>query len=305
MKYKQIITYLFLTIFTLFGSACSHNRFVNDMIFLTPPIANKKNFNSLTTMKYIEKQIAFGPRIPGSSGSIATQEFILNEMEQSGWMVESQDFEYNGIHSTNIIAKSSPNPPRLILGTHYDSRACSDNESSFTLQLTPVPGANDGASGTAVLLELGNILDISKRDIWLVYFDSEDQGRLNGWEWSLGAQYFVDNLDFVPDDVIIIDMIGDKNLEIYKEINSDPTLTNSIWEEAAHLGFESVFIPEEKYSIYDDHIPFINREISATLIIDIEYPFWHTTEDTFLKVSQESIDIVGNVLLSWINKQNY
>ena len=259
------------------------------------------SFNGSNAINYIEKQIEFGPRIPGSDSSIAVEELIKSELESSGWIVENQNFIFDHVALTNIIAKSSYSPPEIILGTHYDTRAFSDNETSLSKKKIPVPGANDGASGTAVLLELGRILTREEFDIWFVFFDAEDQGNLGNWEWSLGAQYFVNQLDSTPEYVIIIDMIGDENLEIYKEKNSTISLVDSIWNEAEKLGYEPYFNQNYKFSIIDDHLPFIDKGIPACLIIDLDYPFWHTTEDTLDKVSDSSLEIVGNVLLSWLS----
>jgi glutaminyl-peptide cyclotransferase len=289
MKFNPLYLLIIPVVFNLCISACS--QMTNEI------------FNTENVMEYIDHQLSFGPRIPNSSGSISAQNFIQREMENSNWLVERQVFEYNDIPLTNVIAKSSLNPPRLIIGTHYDTRAVSDNETYSEKQLTPVPGANDGGSGTAVLLELGNKIKKSDLDAWLVFFDAEDQGRINNWEWSIGAQYFVDHLETIPEAVLIIDMIGDQNLEIYMEKNSDILLTKSVWEEAEKLGFSSFFIPKKKYSIIDDHLPFINKGIPATLIIDIDYPYWHTTKDTSSNISQDSLKIIGTVLLSWVKNQ--
>jgi len=259
------------------------------------------SFDGSNAIYYIERQIEFGPRIPGSASSDAMRDFIKREMELSGWIVKNQNFIFDQVNLTNVIAKSSNSPPKIIIGTHYDTRALSDNELSQSLKQTPVPGANDGASGTAVLLELGRTLSREELDIWFVFFDAEDQGNINNWEWSIGAQYFVNQLNFPPEYVIIIDMIGDANLEIYKENNSTASLVESIWYEAEKLGYQSYFIQDYKYSIIDDHLPFINRGIPTCLIIDLDYPYWHTTKDKLDKVSGKSLEIIGNVLSSWLS----
>ena len=259
------------------------------------------SFDGSNAIYYIERQIEFGPRIPGSASSDAMRDFIKREMELSGWIVKNQNFIFDQVNLTNVIAKSSNSPPKIIIGTHYDTRALSDNELSQSLKQTPVPGANDGASGTAVLLELGRTLSREELDIWFVFFDAEDQGNINNWEWSIGAQYFVNQLNFPPEYAIIIDMIGDANLEIYKENNSTASLVESIWYEAEKLGYQSYFIQDHKYSIIDDHLPFINRGIPTCLIIDLDYPYWHTTKDKLDKVSGKSLEIIGDVLTSWLS----
>jgi len=277
------------------------------IVFLIPILLSscaqpKTNaFDGNNAVNYIERQIEFGPRIPGSANSDAMKGFVRGEMGVAGWIVENQDFVFDQENLTNIIAKSSINPPKVIIGTHYDTRALSDNEVSLSLQKTPVPGANDGASGTAVLLELSKTIERDELDIWLVFFDAEDQGNLENWEWSIGAQYFVNQLNFSPEYVIIIDMIGDANLGIYKEKNSTVSLVESIWDEAKKLGYSSYFFQDYKYSIIDDHLPFINKGIPTCLIIDLDYPYWHTTKDTLDKVSGESLKIIGDVLLSWLS----
>ena len=98
-------------------------------------------------------------------------------------------------------------------------------------------------------------------------------------------------------------MIGDSDLDIYKENNSTKYLTNSIWEKAEELGYGAYFINSYKYSVIDDHLPFINQNIPACLIIDLDYPFWHTTNDTIDKISPMSLSTVGNVLISWLEDQ--
>jgi len=287
MGYKIFSPYFIIILFSILLFGCVQSK----------PIS----FDGSNAINYIEKQIEFGPRIPGSDSSNAVKELIKSELESTGWIVENQNFIFDHVNLTNIIAKSSNSPPKIIIGTHYDTRAFSDNETSLSQKKIPVPGANDGASGTAVLLELGKILTREDLDIWFVFFDAEDQGNLENWEWSIGAQYFVNQLDSAPEYVIIIDMIGDENLEIYKENNSTISLVDSIWHEAEKLGYESYFIQDYKFSIIDDHLPFIDKGIPACLIIDLDYPYWHTTEDTLDQVSENSLEIVGNVLISWLS----
>ncbi len=287
MSYKILIPLFIIALISTLLFGCAQSKIIS--------------FDGDSAIKYIEKQIEFGPRIPGSDGSKAVKELIRTELESTGWEIENQNFSFDHKDLTNIIAKSSDNPPKIIFGTHYDTRAFSDNESLSSQKIIPVPGANDGASGTAVLLELGRVIAREEFDIWLIFFDAEDQGNIGNWEWSIGAQYFVDQLNFTPDYVVIIDMIGDTNLEIYKEIHSNVTLVDSIWHEAEKLGYDSYFIQDHKYSILDDHLPFIERGITACLIIDLDYPYWHTTEDTLDKVSSNSLETVGKVLISWLS----
>lgn len=249
---------------------------------------------------YIEKQLAFGYRIPGSQASLDTSVFIRNVLENNSWNVTFEEFEYDGLRIRNIIASNSVSDPELILGTHYDTRQISDQEENVDKRVSPVLGANDGASGTALLLEFSHHLKVSSKSIWLVFFDAEDQGGLNGWPWSIGAEYFADKLTILPKKVVIVDMVGDKELNIFMEENSNPGLNDEIWSVAKKLGYGNIFVDQPKYALIDDHLPFINRGVPSALLIDFDYPYWHTNEDTLDKISSKSLKIVGEVLLSWI-----
>ena len=261
-------------------------------------------FDGQNALNYIENQVAIGPRIPGSENSQVFQQFLTSELSTLGWIVEKQGFSYGGKNLTNIIAKNSDEPPTVILATHYDTRALSDRDPIESFRATPVPGANDGASGTSVLLELAQHLSSNPESIWLVFFDAEDQGHIDNWEWSVGAQFFADQLHAYPDEVIIIDMIGDNDLNIYFEKNSSLEISDKIWSIAEEFGFDDYFIPEYKYSIIDDHLPFINKGVPAVLIIDLDYPYWHTTQDDLEHVSADSLEIVGKVLLEYLIRRS-
>jgi glutaminyl-peptide cyclotransferase len=250
---------------------------------------------------HIQKQLSFGPRIPGSASSQFTSDYFRDFLVPYGWKVEFQEFEFNGVKLRNVIAKNSQNPPQLIIGTHYDTRQLSDRDPDILKQSIPVPGAIDGASGSAITLQLGKNIFKNGLSVWLVFFDGEDQGNINGWEWSIGAQYFVSKLLTIPKYVVILDMLGDKQLTIYKEKSSNINLSDGIWATANNLGYGRFFIDQQKYSMIDDHIPFINRGIPTTLLIDFDYPYWHTSSDTLDKVSNRNLSVVFDVMLNWIN----
>jgi Zn-dependent M28 family amino/carboxypeptidase len=245
-------------------------------------------------------QVAFGPRTPGSAGHAEVREWMRAELEKAGWMVEVQETTAMGHPIQNIIAKRSDAPPQIILGAHYDTRFFADNDPDPANQSKPVPGANDGASGVAVLTELARTLPQDSVPIWLVFFDAEDQGRFDGWDWILGSRAFVEELQSKPQAVVIVDMIGDADLNIYMEKNSDPTLRAEIWATAAQLGYQDKFIPEEKYPMLDDHTPFLEAGIPAVDLIDFDYPYYHTMQDTPDKVSAQSLKVVGETLWTWV-----
>lgn len=258
-------------------------------------------FDGERALQDVVTQVQFGPRIPGSSAHQQAVIWLQQQLSESGWTVTLQETTYNNQPVVNIIAKRGEGlQPWIVLGAHYDSRMQASNDSAAN-QATPVPGANDGASGVAVLLELARVLpqDLQKQ-VWLVLFDSEDQGHLEGWDWIYGSRAFVEALQAKPDMAVIVDMIGDADLNIYQEQTSNPALTQDIWAVAAARGHGDVFLAEAKYSILDDHTPFLEQGIPAIDIIDFDYPYWHTIADTPDKVSAESLFAVGDTLLHWL-----
>lgn len=258
------------------------------------------SFDSSRAYADVQTQVAFGPRMPGSAGHTQIREWMRAELESAGWQVEVHESERMGHPIYNIIAKRNAEPPQIILGAHYDTRFFADNDSDLTKRSEPVPGANDGASGVAVLLELARSLPKDTPPVWLVFFDTEDNGRIEGWDWILGSRAFAEEIPIQPRAVVIIDMIGDADLNIYLEKNSNKVIRDEIWGMAASLGYSDVFINQEKFSMLDDHTPFLEKNIPAVDIIDFDYPYWHTTQDTPDKVSAESLRAVGDTLWHWV-----
>jgi len=252
----------------------------------------------------VKAQVALGPRTPGSEGHDQVRAWMVEALLKAGWQVEVQASEALGHTVYNIIARRNDESPQIIIGAHYDSRIFADNDPDLANRAKPVPGANDGASGVAVLLEIARSLPEDTIPVWLVFFDAEDNGNIEGWDWILGSREFVENNSFQPRAVIVVDMIGDADLNIFKERNSNPELTDEIWAVAKSLGYESKFIPEYKYSMIDDHTPFLQAGLPAMDIIDFDYPYWHTTQDTPDKVSAESLEIVGKTLWTWVAQQS-
>lgn len=251
----------------------------------------------------VQTQVDMGPRTPGSQGHAEVRKWIRNELESAGWTVEIHESERLGHPIYNIIAKRNDEPPQIILGAHYDTRFIADHDPDESKHGDPVPGANDGASGVAVLLELARSLPANIPPTWLVFFDKEDNGRIEGWDWILGSRAFADEISVSPRAVVIVDMIGDADLNIHYEGNSDIAIREEIWSAAAELGYGDIFIPTEKYNMLDDHTPFLEKGIPAVDIIDFDYAYWHTTEDTPDKVSAESLKVVGDTLRHWLAAQ--
>ncbi len=258
-------------------------------------------FSGDSAYQFVLDQLKFGPRTPGSLAHQLSREYIAEKLREYGWSVEIQKEVLEGHELYNILARRGNSGPVTLLGAHYDSRMLASEESCLALADQPVPGANDGASGVAVLLELARTLPQTESgQLWLVFFDGEDQGHIDDWGWIQGSRAFAQSMPQVPSRVVILDMIGDADLQIYREKGSASTLTDQIWQAAAELGYSDTFIDESKYNILDDHIPFLEAGIPAVDIIDFDYEWWHTTSDTADKVSSESLEIVGKTITHWL-----
>ncbi|MBI5928403.1 MAG: M28 family peptidase [Chloroflexi bacterium] len=286
-------------------------------------------FDGERALEFAAMQVDFGVRPVGSEALTKTGDAIIAALETAGWEVVTQEFPYdaNGqIYPVrNIIAKRG-NGPITMLASHYDTRMIADNDPDPLLQGDPVLGANDAASSAAVLLEMAEAINdhyeiTENNQIWLVFFDAEDNGRIPGWDWIQGSRYMAAHLDefgVMPEDfnlMILFDMVGEAdtdreyigfNMEtekvgqkFYYESNSfrnAPEQTAAIWQTANDLGFADQFAPETRYNLIDDHMPFVELGIPAVDIIDFDYPYWHTTSDTLDKLSATSLDRVGSVV---------
>jgi glutaminyl-peptide cyclotransferase len=260
-----------------------------------------RSFDGERAYQYALDQCEIGPRPSGSEAGWATGDYIISQLKGAGWHVDTEEFEYEGVRLRNIVGKLGQGPV-VILGAHYDTRPVADRDRQHANE--PIIGGNDGASGVAVLLELANVLTSEELgyEVWLAFFDGEDRGNVQGWPFSVGSSYMAEHLTVQPAYVIVVDMVGDKEQELYYEENSDPALRERLWNVAAELGYEE-FVPEVRHSLVDDHVPFVNAGIPAVDIIDFDYPYWHTVEDTCDKVGPESLERVGRVLEDFIGRE--
>ncbi|MFZ2052592.1 MAG: M28 family peptidase [Candidatus Aminicenantales bacterium] len=262
----------------------------------------------------LEAQCAFGPRVPGSDAHLRCRDYLLKTLSGYSDNAEMQPFRLSygrpprTVDAFNIIAKFRPElTGRILLCAHWDSRPWADEDSDPKFHSTPVLGANDGASGVAVLLEMARIFQAHPPPVGidLVLFDGEDAGDSgNTWSWARGSQYFAGHLakEDYPKAVILLDMIGDRDLAITREAYSlerGPAVMEKVWGIAAALKIKS-FLPERGPAVMDDHIPFLRLGIPAIDLIDLDYPHWHTSRDTPDKCSPDSLDDVGRVLVQLV-----
>lgn len=238
------------------------------------------------------------------------KEYLLDILRGYTNLVKEQKFSFYDslkrldLSSTNIIASFYPEKTRrILLCAHWDTRPFADEETDPELKKLPILGANDGASGVAVLLEVASIIS-KKEPKWgvdIVLFDAEDYGsKERGVEFCVGSEFFAKNMGrYRPEFGILLDMVGDKDLEIYREGYSEKyakDIMDLVWDTAEKLKLEC-FKDSVKYFMIDDHISLIRAGIPCVDLIDFDYTYWHTTKDTPDKCSPESLEKIGKVLL--------
>jgi len=276
-------------------------------------------FSGESAFLFLEKQCSFGPRNPGSEGYEYCKEFLIKNLENSADSLFTQLFlqaipgTRDTMEMTNIIAHFPGSGDNiLLLGAHWDTRPTADHDPNIQRRNEPILGANDGASGVSVLLEIAQILSEFPHEetIYIVLFDAEDLGiEGNHRSYALGAQYFAKNLPIPkPHNAIIVDMVGDAELHIPIERNSyvqNPLLIKKLWGLAKELELNA-FDRTLQYEIYDDHVPLWEEaRIPAIDIIDFNYPnrranYWHTHQDIPVHCSAESLGQVGTLLIHYI-----
>ena len=281
------------------GSRPSESSAEVAVIALTESFTDTHLFNGTVAYSFALDQCEMGPRPAGSRAGWALGDYITQQLQSYDWLVSAQEFTYKDVQIRNIVGKKG-NGPVVMLGAHYDTRPIADKDTDKPNE--PIIGANDGASGVAILLEMARILDESNLDwqVWLTFFDAEDRGNVDDWPYAVGAEYMASHLTERPQYMILVDMVGDLEQDIYWETNSDSELLQELWEVANHLGYEDYFIPKPRWGVTDDHTPFIKLGIPAVDLIDFDYPYWHTTHDTCDKIGPASLERVGRVIQRWL-----
>jgi Zn-dependent M28 family amino/carboxypeptidase len=261
--------------------------------------AEPPRFDGAAALRHVERLVAIGPRVAGSPGGARAREYIVGELKRiPGAQVQVKAFEADTPHGrltmANVIAVLPGRRPDVVmLGGHYDTKL-------FT-QFRFV-GANDAGSSTAVLLELARRLGARPRSYtyWLVWFDGEEARVTWTDRDSLyGSRRLAADLaqaGQLPRAMLLVDMVGDRDLAIRREAHSTGWLTDIVWDAAARLGYGRHFV-RDTIPVEDDHVPFLRAGVPATLLIDFDFPAWHTPEDTLDTVSAASLAVVGEVVL--------
>ena len=264
----------------------------------------------------LKAQTDFGPRNPNSLGHAKCLSFLVGEFAKYAENVTRQDFVHKGydgemLKLTNVFASfNAAASDRILFLAHWDTRPRADQEKDPAKQRQPVLGANDGASGVAVLLEMARLLKAAPPSVGIdiLLVDGEDYGKEHDLDsYFLGARYFMKtkSQNYSPRFAVLLDMVGDRDLQFPMEQNSmnyAPQIVELIWSTAEKLGVtQFVNVPGEQIS--DDHIPLNEGGIPAVDIIDFQYAHWHTLQDTPDKCSGESLEAVGKVMTHLIYSQ--
>ena len=271
----------------------------------TAPSQRKaSNLDGNLAYSHVETLVGFGPRPPGSPAIAKAQAYITDVLKKLNLQVEHQDFLANTpngpVSMKNIVGKTRQSgKPVVILGSHYDTRAMTN--ASFV-------GANDGGSSTGLLLELARVLSQRRNafTVWFVFFDGEEAQR----EWSetdslYGSRYLVEKLRADGQTqaikaMVLMDMVGDRDLKLENDASSTPWLMELVRRSAVELGYSKYLAAAQK-GLVDDHLPFIRAGIAAVDLIDYDYGFnnslWHTPNDTLDKISPRSLKIVGDIVV--------
>lgn len=282
----------------------------------------RTEFNGETALTYVKSQLDFGPRIPGSEAHRRAGDWIVAQMRERADTVVEQKWTHvtmdgDTLPMRNILARYRPRASeRVLYVTHWDTRPISDEARDSAQRQLPVPGANDGASGVALFIALGDALRKAPPEVGvdLLFVDGEDYGDFpNGGELSaakdvlIGSRYFAQHLPsegYMPLYGILWDMIGDRDLQITQEgysIRRAPEVVDLVWRKADDLGYSRYFVPAPGQYIIDDHVPLLDAGLHVIDVIDYTYAYHHTPQDTFDKVSAASLQVVGDVALSLVS----
>lgn len=273
---------------------------------------SEPRFDGGRAFALLEEQCRLGPRYPGSPGHAAVERLIEERLAAAGAEVSRRPFEAalttgDTLRLVNIVGRYAPNAERrVLLGAHYDTRPRADRDPDPAARRTPIRGANDGASGVAVLLEIARLLGGARAPVGvdLVFFDGEDWGEEGRTQdYLLGSKHYAALLGpDRPAAVIVVDMVGERGARFPVEGFSEaaaPGLCDELWTIAEGLGI-AAFERRRGPAIIDDHLPFIQAGLPAVDVIDFEYPHWHTLADTPDQCDAASLEAVGRVLARWI-----
>jgi len=277
--------------------------------------AGLPTFDSSGAWNHLEAQLAFGVRPVGTPAHEKLKDYLAARMRESTGDVQLQQWTDPAINLplTNVIARfpartASKGGQPVMLCTHWDTRPTADEDRDPINKSKPIPGADDGASGTAVLLQLTLVLKANPPPVpvWLVFLDGEDYGP-GVDRMFIGSRYFAKHQPpGTPRKAVLLDMIGNTGVTVPKEQLSQQraaALVDEVWAAAKRAGHEAAFPDQAGGSVMDDHLPLLDAGIACIDLIDFSYAPWHTLADTADKCSPRSLGIIGETMVAWIYGQ--
>jgi len=272
----------------------------------------RTRFDGARAYGYVRRQLEFGPRVPGTVAHRQAGEWLAQTLQGSADTVVLQEWVHvsargDSLPMRNVLARFRPtSTARVLYVTHWDTRPVADKEEDPARRALPIPGANDGGSGTALLLALADALAAAPPDVGvdLLFVDGEDYGDFDrNQDVFIGSTWFAAHLPsagYQPLFGVVWDMVGDRDQQIFQESNSvqaAPEVVARVWGTAEELGYGAVFVPQVKYAITDDHIPLLRKGLRVIDVIDFDFPYHHQLGDNLSAVSAESLQRVGDVAL--------
>ncbi len=301
----------------LFGAACprSDGTAISEAAVPQGSVGQKVQrpaFDGDRAYEYLKAQCAFGPRVPGTDAHRKCRAYLVEELKKSADRVVTQDFTFQRLPMTNVIGYFNEGAKRqVLLCAHWDCRPYADEEIDPVKRRRPVMGANDGASGVAVLLELARMFKARQPNIGvvIVLFDGEDYGDFQrDWGVFLGSRHFAKRMKSLcsPEYGILLDMVGDRDLTIYREGISQqraPRINDLVFGIARELGHSKRFVDRVEHIVSDDHVPINDAGVPCIDLIDFNYAYWHTVDDTPDKCSADSLRVVGEVVAEVVYRE--
>ena len=303
-----------IVLVVVLGGAVAYFGYLLYGLFL--PSYPLEPFSGQQAYVHIGTQLNFGDRVSGSEVAVETSEWLINELESRDWAVIKQIYRIDDTRTgSNIIAQKGNGPqsgPVVILSTHYDTRAVSDLDEDEEQRTQPTPGANAGASGTAVLLELARVLEVAadEQTVCLVFFDGEENGGLPGWDYAMGSEAFLRRLESdsprcaSPSAAVYVDMVGAKEANIASIGPDAPAIVDALRATAEKIGYGQTFRGPHVRDEVDALTRFTDAGIPSVMLADMRYEYRHTTHDTLDKVGPEALQKVGDVLKAWLESQS-
>ncbi len=272
-------------------------------------------FEGAKAMEYVRAQLAFGARVPGTEAHRLAGDWLVREFGARADTVIQQTWTHTTadgkrLPMRNVLARFNPAATRRVLYVaHWDSRPRSDKASNPSRRSLPVPGANDGASGVAILLALADVLKGNPAAIGvdLLLVDGEDWGDFDtNTDVLIGSRYFAKHLPepgYAPEFGVVWDMVGKPDSRFLYEpysVRAAPEVVQRVWTTAARIGHGTFFPTRDTFAIMDDHVPLIEVGLKVIDVIDLDFEHHHTPEDTEDKVSQQTLQVVGDVAVAVI-----